>query len=815
MQCPQDWYYNTVAHNNAHPNYADFQNAIRNKDPAFYITPITDPSNDPRCTLDIYNPNVSYDCEIDFYRLCQGGNPGGWTTKMLNSKAKFSDTPSNGSIQYNVTPWSVQCIPNQPTMTDAMIKQCCSKPPTQNGTCAIQYCPSGTGCISGMSRICSVLDENGNWDPSCDAYFSQENSQTTLAFQQLMTAQLGNGKIYDVNNPFNKYASTYCPMLPGACDEVLQSYCSNVERGELVFDPTLLNLCGCFMKPDNNHYPFFNKQVPVSCDPVCVIASAQQSSGGQLARCEKTVCIIDDVSFNIVNSSGGKITFDQICGSSSTGNDARGQCFIDGVSINTINSSLAGVTIGQMCGQCYAPGATAENPTTIPCGGSGPTSIKKWVVLIIIFTFIIFLIFSGVVFFLYHRGTISGKTFTILLMSSVILLLAILVASYFFYQGAASGGGPLPPSALPQTINSVSGIKTYVSGGKWVISWETPQSNITTPDPEPIEYSIQLYTTSLKSIGNPYQGLQDNFVILSGVPPGDYVAQIIAYSGAVLSPVASYPFTLYGSPIFKNLAITTSNSKAIIATGTVVVPPELLNMTATIQIWVPPNDANINPTRPSFTFQCRTEIDNNGTVTAVFDMNDLLIAQSIKYAGSYYCPGGNSRKLNILPKAQWISMDAIQTSSYQAAPFVLPNASNIASVTKMWIYDPVTQFISSANDQATKWSMNSDSGGKQFLVSGNVPDNYFKLNIMERFPSGVFFPTPYQALQPQSAIFKYNAIYQTVPTANMPCSAWNLYALTNPVFLPTLNLKGYQYSISVVVTNEVGPTTASTPISIW
>lgn len=356
MSCPLDSQYQVVQYNTPTPSYDECCNR-----------------NGTSFTLDgsCYYPcqsNPQYPagvhCQID-------SNTGDCRMQGCQGDQDFCQ---GDSTYMNMC--STGCVPTIPQMNDSNSQACCNNQvPNWVGTCAPGYCPNGGGCVAYMSALCSNLDQNGKWNPACDAYLSQggpgPHETLTNIIQNKLTGT------YDSNNPFIKYAIEYCSIMPGACDSTLQNYCYTETRDAMATDNNLRNLCGCFMKPDEDHYPFLSKQVPVSCDPVCDVAVVQQGITDQHGnwtanKCTETVCIIDNVSIEIVNSSGGTITFEQLCGNCQ--GNACSQCYIDNVSINEINSIIqGGITLDQVCGTCYGPGNTPENPVTIPCSGNpGP-----------------------------------------------------------------------------------------------------------------------------------------------------------------------------------------------------------------------------------------------------------------------------------------------------------------------------------------------------------------------------------------------------------------------------------------------------------
>uniref|UniRef100_A0A6C0CGH9 DUF5857 domain-containing protein n=1 Tax=viral metagenome TaxID=1070528 RepID=A0A6C0CGH9_9ZZZZ len=195
-----------------------------------------------------------------------------------------------------------------------------------------------------------------------------------------ITSSQTSGSAYD---PFIETVVQTCRANAGACDAVLKAKCAGVTRDQLSNNVNLANLCGCFM-PDLQYASHSSYGIKRECDPVCVIASAvgildpATSNPAQFLKCNQSVCVIDDVSINILaNSVTGPISFSQACGSCA-GSAGTGscRCYIENVSITSINSLIGDVSFNQQCGGqplCYksAPVAGAP-PIQVDCGTGTP-----------------------------------------------------------------------------------------------------------------------------------------------------------------------------------------------------------------------------------------------------------------------------------------------------------------------------------------------------------------------------------------------------------------------------------------------------------
>jgi hypothetical protein len=264
---------------------------------------------------------------------------------------------------------------------------------TAEGTCAPSFCPNGAGCSSYMSTYCNSFGYDGSsepqWDPICDTYLTAQGNPIAAAQVVTNIANANSQTPYSPTtpNPFfglnstgnTSYAAQYCSQYPGSCNNALANYCSTVTRDDMYnsdgsLNVNLVNTCGCFMQQNTTNYPFLNNSISIECDPICSVASVQKGQflpNGSWSRleCGETVCIIDDVVLNYINSSGGAVNFSQVCG----GNCISGSCsmcYINGVNVNAINSQFQGdLNLSQNCQAC-----SNDSNQPIPCSGSVPPS---------------------------------------------------------------------------------------------------------------------------------------------------------------------------------------------------------------------------------------------------------------------------------------------------------------------------------------------------------------------------------------------------------------------------------------------------------
>jgi hypothetical protein len=222
-----------------------------------------------------------------------------------------------------------------------------------------------------------------------------------------------------------------CQTYPGACDNVLQTVCSGFTAQELGGNPSQASLCGCFLSSAE-----YNKSGGVfgvgrECSPTCLLQSAVKprdpSSQTDFLRCKQSICIIDDVTINILGkSTAGNISFNQACSSCGTGaanSSSSCICSISDVSITAVESTIKDTSFTQQCGgaqnvRCFKRDINGV-PQSIPCNSLDPatanpattttslTSSRLRTILIISIVVIVVIIIIVIVVLLLNHRTIT------------------------------------------------------------------------------------------------------------------------------------------------------------------------------------------------------------------------------------------------------------------------------------------------------------------------------------------------------------------------------------------------------------------------
>lgn len=242
-----------------------------------------------------------------------------------------------------------------PTPTNSTTKCCTGKISTDKATqecegrdhcCGVGYCPTGGSCGFAMAEYCGKYGLDNN----CETFLDQ----TTIANRRVVADQIidswyKNGQKIQ-GNPGNKAIIEICNKAPGACDLKLDQICQQLTSlDEMNRDPELIKLCGCHI-PSRIYDPAYKGVVPEKCAPSCVYPDAiQRGNGrGQPDACTQNVCVIDNVTIDIVNSNvGGGVTLKSLC----PGGGNR--CYISNDTVNVLNSKISGdVKFLENCGSC-------------------------------------------------------------------------------------------------------------------------------------------------------------------------------------------------------------------------------------------------------------------------------------------------------------------------------------------------------------------------------------------------------------------------------------------------------------------------------
>ena len=274
-------------------------------------------------------------------------------------------------------------------------------------SCATGPGASNPGCPAVMANFCSTDDVGGD-----DYNEKWEGDESTSNCRRYAGLNLGNQAQYvpatdafvrrylitDANpvtfaqqgsliyDPIIEDVIEVCQDYPGACDQVLGTYCQGYTREDLKENPNLAKLCGCFLSDDEYDKYTGSFGVEPICDPACVIQSTVKPRDPEnqfdTLNCTQSVCVIDDVTISVLGqTTTGDINFAQACSACSGGGCT---CSISDISITAVESQIGNVNFDQNCGgppTCFKRDANGV-PQEVSCSaleegatsGGSPTS---------------------------------------------------------------------------------------------------------------------------------------------------------------------------------------------------------------------------------------------------------------------------------------------------------------------------------------------------------------------------------------------------------------------------------------------------------
>ena len=292
----------------------------------------------------------------------------------------------------------------------ASILSCCTDQESNSSACAPDQCSdSPSGCQNAMKNLClnSTQGPNALWEEpapgfngACDLYASSTagvpygpSGSTTTAGADFISAAVGNyfqygGKVTD-DTYFASKIPGLCAQYPGLCDSYLKSQCSALTLDQL--NPELwkgrtydsqgtipLQACGCFLPPSQ-----YAANFPIECQSSCAFPGAVpigSGNPGQPAKqCQATECVIDNVTADYINSTGGNISIKQVCGQCSP--DQPCACYFSNISVTGVDDPSISVN----CQNCYNYDPSTGLAAQVECpgggAGSGGTSKIFWWIL--------------------------------------------------------------------------------------------------------------------------------------------------------------------------------------------------------------------------------------------------------------------------------------------------------------------------------------------------------------------------------------------------------------------------------------------------
>jgi hypothetical protein len=310
----------------------------------------------------------------------------------------------------------------------------CYQDPDRRSTCSPDTRNLGSiSCQSSLENLCSGFDSN-NWTKAWismdigDAKYPQIiQNPCPKAIRRIVTNLCGindlslitpslinpTGFVWAQNvmfNVINNYIKDYgslltpidsngsqkaavantilslCNELPGLCVPALNNMCATVKPSDFFQNINSLVWCGCYM-PDEQYLSYIELGVTKECTPFCNRLESiplATPNGLDTALCKENICLMDDISLNVIDSNYNNINFGQLC--SGCGNikesnqnqimknenvsyrrtnqkisGSRCDCLMQDSTYTIINSTVNNINLTQNCGSTHCYNNSNEN----------------------------------------------------------------------------------------------------------------------------------------------------------------------------------------------------------------------------------------------------------------------------------------------------------------------------------------------------------------------------------------------------------------------------------------------------------------------
>ena len=297
-----------------------------------------------------YRSIVSTDCKAKLTEYCTGTLP--------------TDNP-------NSTDWINRWTINNGgtgSCYNALIRNLFNVPNAGTGHCF------NTDVILLPPGVCNITPQ---FPYDADGYFwGQALIEATMTRLQEQGINIGTLPGFPGYNPFQDFLQTnVCCPYPGLCQTGLDTICAQYTTQRISLNPAIASWCGCHLPPQEYQDYSVKFNIQPQCTPTCNRIGTIPIVGndGLPILCTNNVCLIDDVTVNLVSSQiGGGLNFNQVCGNCGTNNQCS--CIISDTTVDITNSTIGGsvIPIFEGCGTTTCtqtnPGTTGPATITVSCG---------------------------------------------------------------------------------------------------------------------------------------------------------------------------------------------------------------------------------------------------------------------------------------------------------------------------------------------------------------------------------------------------------------------------------------------------------------
>ena len=119
---------------------------------------------------------------------------------------------------------------------------------------------------------------------------------------------------YERSSKFEDMMWDVCSNFPQLCQESLKGFCANVKAEDLAYIPNAQKWCGCFL-PEKEYARYDRLNIPRECNPLCNADGNISLTDSNFVPkiCTNNICVIDDLSIDIISSQYENFNFNQIC----------------------------------------------------------------------------------------------------------------------------------------------------------------------------------------------------------------------------------------------------------------------------------------------------------------------------------------------------------------------------------------------------------------------------------------------------------------------------------------------------------------------
>jgi hypothetical protein len=181
-------------------------------------------------------------------------------------------------------------------------------------------------------------------------------------------------------NPFQDFMYKYifC-RFPFLAKDTLKTTCGKYTTSQLETNPSIANLCGCYLR-DIEYEKYVNLyQVNPECAPQCnrSLVIPLTDYDGKNIFCDQDTCIVDDVAINLAGSDVNNVNISQICGNCHTPGQPNSppnagsscSCNFTENTFNISQSEFNQFDVNQTCttSNCTIINSVTGQSETLPC----------------------------------------------------------------------------------------------------------------------------------------------------------------------------------------------------------------------------------------------------------------------------------------------------------------------------------------------------------------------------------------------------------------------------------------------------------------